>query len=177
MHSLGAEDLPLMANASQFFASKFVLELDVGPQFDDAHSLVRRTAIVIRRNSPNAEATGIDSRTESTGVTKVDTTCSRARLEVRMVKRIQHFGLQAEANIFSYRHRLADREIIVDVMRPVEINQLAYCSWRRVGSDELRVRPSARRAGQVLGIDKRHLGCGSAARILNVIDANRVLQL
>src|SRR5439155_27333802 len=97
-------------------------------------------------------------------------------LEVRVIKDIQHFRLEREAQAFAQRYTLRQREIVVPVLRSVQPNTLPDGPWRRVRSNVNRVRSAtdvrARRCGKVLGINERDL-----SRSRYSIYTDRALQL
>src|SRR5262249_9512295 len=119
-------------------------EFDIGPKLNHPSPLVRRVRVVVWRNSSDGKGTpGLNVPAEPVGVAEIRTAVRYAWLKVGMVEGIQHLGLEGEMEALTNRNHLRDGDIVVDVMRAVEVDQLADSTWCRVWVDVLRVRASA----------------------------------
>ena len=119
-------------------------ELHVSPQFDYTSPLVGRGLIVVWRcagpkSAANAERTTLNVWAEPASVAEVSTTIRGTRTKVRMVERIQHFGLEKETDAFANWKTLAYRQIVVPIVRPVKPDALADNSRSCVRGDICRV--------------------------------------
>src|SRR5207244_2948756 len=96
--------------------------------------------------------------------------CAGPWLKIGVIEGIQHFRLQAELDPLADRNDLGDRQIIVEVVWPMQIDDLTDGSGDVVRRDVLRVGTSPR--CQIFGIKECNL-----SRPGKVIDANGTLQL
>jgi hypothetical protein len=157
MHSPRRQLSSHAANASRF-RSKFkrFSELDIRSQLDYACPLIGRSWVVVRRNPSYGKPLLLNVGCESSGKATVGAAISRARLKVRMIESVQHLRLEGESNALTNRERLGDRQVIVEIVGPVEIDKLANGSSCRVRTDVGRVCAASGRAGKVPGVEKAY---------------------